>query len=77
MGVTVMGKATLARQKAIGAIGPGAVARLDNAGLAVIDCVELADLKRRCALLRDLALGTAEQKDVAARILAAAMNGGQ
>lgn len=78
-----MGKATLARQRAIGTIGLARVQKLDDAGLVVLDAVELerlrervAELERRNKLLRDLALGTAEQKDVAARILQVAMNGG-
>jgi len=75
-----MGKATLARQKAIGTIGLARVQKLDDAGLVVlfeVDCERLrervAELERRCKLLRDLALGTQEQKDVAAWVLQVAM----
>jgi hypothetical protein len=78
-----MGKATLARQRAIGAIGAiglARVQRLDDAGLVVLDAVELerlrervAELERRNKLLSDLTLGTVEQRDVAGRILQEAM----
>lgn len=75
-----MGKATLARQKAIGAIGLARTQRLDDAGLTVLDTAEyerlkaeLADLKRHNRLLRDLALGCEGTRDVAQQILAAAM----
>jgi hypothetical protein len=42
-----MGKATLARQKAIGQIGLARVAKLEDAGLIVVDFEELARLKLR------------------------------
>ena len=35
-----MGKTTLARQKAIGAIGPARVAKLEEAGLLIVDAAE-------------------------------------
>ena len=72
-----MGKATLARQKAIGAIGVARVQRLDDAGLTVIDTADyermkadIADLKRQ---LKMLLLSADERQDAAAQILAAAM----
>jgi hypothetical protein len=75
-----MGKATLARQKAIGAIGVARMQRLDEAGLTVLGIddyerlrTEIADLKRRNKLLRDLALGCEGTRTVAEQILAAAM----
>lgn len=78
-----MGKATLAHQRAIGEIGQARAQKLTDAGLVVLFVTDyerlrerVAELERRNKLLRDLALGTAEQKDVAARILQVAMNGG-
>ena len=75
-----MGKATLARQRAIGTIGLARVQKLDEAGLTVLDTAELerlreriGDLERKNKLLRDLALGTADQQTVAARVLQEAM----
>lgn len=46
-----MGKTTLARQKAIGAIGAGRVQRLEAAGLQVVDAAEQAKLLQRRAEL--------------------------
>lgn len=75
-----MPRALTARQKAAGHIGPARVDKLYAAGLVVIEAAEyerlkerVAELERRNKLLRDLALGTQEQKDVAGRILASAM----
>ena len=72
-----MGKATLARQKAIGAIGVARVQRLDDAGLTVIDTADyermkadIADLRRQ---LKVLLLSADARQDAAAQILAAAM----
>jgi hypothetical protein len=72
-----MGKATLARQRAIGAIGVARVQRLDEAGLVAIDQAEyerlkteLAEAKRQIKLLQ---LTPDERKDVAAQVLAAGM----
>ena len=72
-----MGKATLARQKAIGAIGVARVQRLDDAGLTVIDTADyermkadIADLRRQ---LKVSLLSADERQDAAAQILAAAM----
>ena len=72
-----MGKATLARQKAIGAIGVARVQRLDDAGLTVIDTTDyermkadIADLRRQ---LKVLLLSADARQDAAAQILAAAM----
>lgn len=46
---------TKPRARAIGAIGPGAVKRLEAAGLAVVDFEELCQLKlRRDELEQDL-----------------------
>ncbi len=77
-----MGKATLARQKAIGAIGGGKVRQLEEAGLVVLDAADyerlrarVAELERHNRLLRDLALGCEGTRDTAALILAAAMTG--
>lgn len=42
-----MGKTTLARQRAIGVIGPARVAKLEAAGLVVVDFEELCKLKLR------------------------------
>lgn len=44
-----MGKATLARQRAIGAIGYARVGKLDDAGLVVIDAAEYERLKAELA----------------------------
>lgn len=44
-----MGKATLARQRAIGAIGFARVGKLDDAGLVVIDAAEYERLKAELA----------------------------
>lgn len=75
-----MGKATLARQKAIGAIGFARVGKLDDVGLTVLDTAELerlrarvAELERHNRLLRDLALGCEGTRGAAEMILAAAM----
>ena len=75
-----MGKATLARQRAIGLIGAARAQKLADDGLVVLFEAEydqlkarVAELERRNKLLRDLALGTQEQKDVAGRILQEAM----
>jgi hypothetical protein len=42
-----MGKTTLARQKAIGTIGAARVAKLEEAGLVIVDFEELCRLKLR------------------------------
>jgi len=72
-----MGKATLSRQRAIGAIGFARVGKLDDAGLVVIDQVEyerlrteLAEAKRQIKLLQ---LSADERQGVAEQVLAAAM----
>jgi hypothetical protein len=73
-----MGKATLARQKAIGAIGGGKVRQLEDAGLEVNErgtADRLACVERQNKLLRSLALGCVETRTVAEQILAAAMTG--
>jgi cell division protein FtsB len=77
-----MGKATLARQKAIGAIGVARVQKLDESGLTIIETSEYERLKERVAglerqnkLLRSLALGCVETRTVAEQILAASMMG--
>lgn len=73
-----MGKATLARQKAIGTIGIGRVMRLEEAGLTVLFTAdyerltaELAEAKRRLSLLRDVTVGHGDE--VAAMVLREAM----
>lgn len=75
-----MGKATLAKQRAIGQIGAARVDRLYVAGLVVIDAAELerlrarvAELERENRLLRDIAEGSAEMGATAALILKEAM----
>lgn len=76
-----MGKATLAQQRAIGEIGQARAQKLIDAGLVVLFVTDyerlkerVAELERRCALLRDLALGVGAQKDdIAAQVLKAAM----
>lgn len=75
-----MGKATLARQKAIGTIGGGRVASLEQAGLVVLytDDYErlkarLAELEKQNKLLRDIAEDSAQINVVAAQILQEAM----
>lgn len=50
-----MGKTTLARQKAIGAIGPARVAKLEAVGLQIVDAAEQAKLvQRRAELEREV-----------------------
>lgn len=72
-----MGKATLARQRAIGAIGAARVARLEEVDLLVVDRAdydrlktELADAKR---MLRAYQLAPAELRTVAEQVMAASM----
>jgi hypothetical protein len=51
-----MGKVTLAKQRAIGAIGPARVARLEAAGLRIVDAAEDDKaIQRRKELERELA----------------------
>lgn len=50
-----MGKTTLARQRAIGAIGPARVAKLEAAGLLIVDTAGQAKLlERRAELEREV-----------------------
>lgn len=69
-----MGKATLARQRAIGV---ARVQKLDDAGLTVIDTAEYERLKAELAeakrQLKVLLMSEGERKDVAEQVLAAAM----
>ena len=75
-----MGKATLARQRAIGTIGLARVQRLDDAGLVILDMVELERLRERLATLerenktlREIAHDTTRTNVVAAQVLKEAM----
>lgn len=75
-----MGKATLARQKAIGTIGGGKVRALEEAGLTIMYTEEydklaarIAELERRNKQLSDLTLGATERNDLAAQVLKEAM----
>lgn len=73
-----MGKATLAKQKAIGQIGQARTEKLYEAGLVVIEAAEYerlkernAELERRVRLLRDM---TIEGSDaIGAKVLKEAM----
>lgn len=76
-----MGKATLARQRAIGTIGLARVQKLDDAGLAILDMVEherlkarVAELERANRLLMDIANDTTRTNVIAAQVLKEAMS---
>lgn len=75
-----MGKATLARQKAIGTIGGGRVRQLEDAGLTILFTEEyekltarVAELEKANKLLKDIAADTTQTSMVAAQILKEAM----
>lgn len=70
-----MGKATLARQRVIGAIGLAKTQRIDAVGVSLIDTLELDRLKARVAelerenkMLREIATDLAQTGVLAAAL---------
>lgn len=77
----MMGKAALAKQRAIGQIGAARYDKLYDAGLVVVDAeeyerltVRVAELERKNKLLRDIARDSAEINGIAAHILREGMS---
>lgn len=75
-----MGRAALSRKKAVDVIGQARVAKLEEAGLMVLDADEYARLKAKIGelerdkrLLQEAVRGSGAASDVAAQILASAM----
>lgn len=75
-----MGRAALAKQRAIGQIGAARIDKLYGAGLVVLDADEyerlkarVAELERENKLLRDIAEDSADMGATAALILKEAM----
>lgn len=71
-----MGKAT-PHARAVGAAGPGAVAKIEAAGLEINEAgtrARLCELEKQNRLLRDIASDSAELNVVAAQVLREAMS---